>query len=47
MPFRYCVYHISSGKKEPSVAKFPNRAAFLEQLNKWNSRSPGVYQYFE
>lgn len=47
MPFRYCVYHVSSGKTEPSVAKFRNREAFLEQLNKWNRRHPGVYQYFE
>lgn len=47
MSFRYIVFHIPTGKKENSVSKFPSRSIFLEKLNEWNRKAPGVYQYFD
>lgn len=44
--FRYTVLHIPTGRKESASAKFANKEKFLEQLNTWNQKYPGTYQYW-
>lgn len=46
MLFRYSILHIPSGLVEHQSVKAINREAFLEQLNKWNNKRLGMYQYY-
>ena len=46
MLFRYSCLHIGSGRVEHQTVKAPSREKFLEQLNAWNQKRLGIYQYY-